>query len=292
MPSANQRKSNLKQDRSKARQPSDSAPRARRTTKNSNRSSILQSKYRRLLNEIADILMEARSKNQKIADMLAAVPSLQKRAQMIARYYSEKGELPPWASFRNMSEFDYLDPSVWEGLYLSEFFSIVDRDLDNGAKCAKREIDKLIISIAQEEKLYGEKVADVQQILVEHIGRNVSLCRDRKKERELGITRLADGHQHGSAGKECGTGWRGTARLTEIEKFLQRCMQETGAKLTKSHIWKVVGHKRPRQFQYWQANDNKATKQDDINFKRILAMKPADFIKALEDMDLIPKSTA
>ena len=69
-----------------------------------------------------------------------------------------------------------------------------------------------------------------------------------------------------------------------IDTFLARCRQETQLKVNRTHIWRAVGHSSPRQFEYWQAGQDRtpgsnrgATAQDDQNFSRILAMNPADF---------------
>ena len=83
-------------------------------------------------------------------------------------------------------------------------------------------------------------------------------------------------------------------RIQLVNDFLLRCLQETQHKLLKKHIWSAVGHRSPRQFQYWQAGDDRsrgkirgATDQDDQNFRRILAMAPADFEKLLKKKSVL-----
>jgi hypothetical protein len=68
-----------------------------------------------------------------------------------------------------------------------------------------------------------------------------------------------------------------------VDAFLSKCRQYAQPRgINRTHIWKSVGHKSARQFQYWQAGDPKATAQDDQNFRRILALSPADFIAQLK----------
>ena len=78
-----------------------------------------------------------------------------------------------------------------------------------------------------------------------------------------------------------------------VDGFLYRCNLEPGLteEIIREHIWRSIGHKKPRQFQYWQANDARATKADKRNFPRIVQLEPAEFVKLLRKKDLIrPKS--
>ena len=81
----------------------------------------------------------------------------------------------------------------------------------------------------------------------------------------------------------------GVDRSAKVDDFLVRCNQEPGLpeRLYKKHIWASVGHKSPRQFQYWQAGDAAATAEDEKNFGRILAMSPSAFIAQLKRSNLI-----
>ena len=54
------------------------------------------------------------------------------------------------------------------------------------------------------------------------------------------------------------TSGAGAKRLQLVNDFLLRCLQETQHKLLKKHIWSAVGHRSPRQFQYWQAGDDRS----------------------------------
>ena len=72
-------------------------------------------------------------------------------------------------------------------------------------------------------------------------------------------------------------------RRERVDDFLARCNREyTGpGKLIRKDIWTQAYHKTGRQFQYWQKEDARATKTDDKNFERILAMSPCDFAAAV-----------
>jgi hypothetical protein len=84
-------------------------------------------------------------------------------------------------------------------------------------------------------------------------------------------------------------------RTMLVDKFLEKCNAAgEGPKVKKTHIWKAVGHTTARQFQYWQAGDDRhsggtrgATEEDDRNFRRILAMSPADFRALFQKKGLI-----
>jgi hypothetical protein len=81
----------------------------------------------------------------------------------------------------------------------------------------------------------------------------------------------------------------GTDRSAIVDAFLLRCNQEPDLteRVIRTHIWRAVGHRKPRQFQYWQAGNVKATAEDDRNFRRILEMNPADFVTLLRQKRLI-----
>lgn len=77
-------------------------------------------------------------------------------------------------------------------------------------------------------------------------------------------------------------------RNGEIDVFLQACNALSMVRIRKRHIWLSVGHSKARQFEYWQAGDEKATRVDNANFRRILGMKPEDFVALLQRKKLIP----
>jgi len=73
-----------------------------------------------------------------------------------------------------------------------------------------------------------------------------------------------------------------TNRRAMVDAFLEKCNQVASFKIIRKHVWQAAGHKQPRQFQYWQAGDHRATLTDDQNFRRILSMNRADFIALLK----------
>ncbi len=79
----------------------------------------------------------------------------------------------------------------------------------------------------------------------------------------------------------------GAERRTRIENFLRQFPDSSIDRIHKLHIWKAVGHTTGRQFQFWQAGSEKATKQDDINFSRILAMNQEEFHALLRKKQLL-----
>ena len=72
-------------------------------------------------------------------------------------------------------------------------------------------------------------------------------------------------------------------RRAAVEAFVVECnkLLNAGSKVVKRHIWQAAGHTDRRQFQYWQSGSDKATEEDDRNFRRILSMSPADFLALL-----------
>jgi hypothetical protein len=74
-----------------------------------------------------------------------------------------------------------------------------------------------------------------------------------------------------------------------VDAFLQRCNEQSKlkVKLIRKHICLAVGHKKPRQFQYWQAQSKKASKADEKNFLRILAMTPDEFVAVLSHKGIL-----
>lgn len=77
------------------------------------------------------------------------------------------------------------------------------------------------------------------------------------------------------------------SRREAVDAFLRKCKQETPVHVTRGHIWRLAGHQTPRQFQFWQASDPKATTQDDQNFRRILGMNSQAFVDLLKMKGLI-----
>jgi hypothetical protein len=85
-------------------------------------------------------------------------------------------------------------------------------------------------------------------------------------------------------------------RRALVDDFLRQCQSETSIKLNRKHIWRATGHTTPRQFEYWQAAEDRlpgstrgATAQDDLNFRRVLGTSPREFVTQLEKLGLIGK---
>jgi hypothetical protein len=80
---------------------------------------------------------------------------------------------------------------------------------------------------------------------------------------------------------------RSCTRSSEVDDFLRRCNDSSPTRIRRNHIWKSVGHSKGRQFEYWQSCNEKATGEDDLNFNRIIRMKPEDFVEILRKKGLI-----
>jgi hypothetical protein len=77
-------------------------------------------------------------------------------------------------------------------------------------------------------------------------------------------------------------------RREAVDAFIAKCNRETPLRVTKTHIWRAAGHAKPRQFQYWQAGQDRlpgasrgATESDDRNFRRIISLAPTEFVALL-----------
>ena len=72
-------------------------------------------------------------------------------------------------------------------------------------------------------------------------------------------------------------------KRTMVDQFLDRCncSCKVARRLTKKDFWTVGGYKKARPFEYWQSDDPKATAASDQVFRRLLAMKPSDFVDVL-----------
>jgi hypothetical protein len=80
---------------------------------------------------------------------------------------------------------------------------------------------------------------------------------------------------------------RKTERRNLVDVFLLRCHESLASRILRRHIWQSVNHENPRQFQFWQAADPKATNADDRNFRRVLALKPKEFEQLLRQKGLL-----
>jgi hypothetical protein len=73
----------------------------------------------------------------------------------------------------------------------------------------------------------------------------------------------------------------------EVDAFLCECNKLSDTRIHRRHIWRSVGHSKGRQFEYWQANDARATNADHSNFGRILREGPEKFLAMLRTKKLI-----
>jgi hypothetical protein len=95
--------------------------------------------------------------------------------------------------------------------------------------------------------------------------------------------RTADSPSKGQRRTKSSTDNRSTDRRSLVDTFLKTCKRELTVTVTRKNIWQSVGHANARQFQYWQSGSPKATKQDDVNFSRILRMTPTEFERLLKN---------
>jgi hypothetical protein len=79
-----------------------------------------------------------------------------------------------------------------------------------------------------------------------------------------------------------------------VDTFLASCNAVSKTRIGRVHIWRLVGHRTARQFEYWQAENDRpsgetrgATEQEDQNFRRVLAMKPDAFLSALVQKSIL-----
>jgi len=78
-----------------------------------------------------------------------------------------------------------------------------------------------------------------------------------------------------------------SSRRATIDQFLEACSSIGPYKINRTHMWKAAGHTQARQFQHWQAADGHATDADEVNFRRILSMQPAEFVTLLKRKGVI-----
>jgi hypothetical protein len=84
------------------------------------------------------------------------------------------------------------------------------------------------------------------------------------------------------------------ARRQLVDTFLARCNEVSTVRIGRRHIWRFIAHSHARQFEYWQAGDDRspgttrgATEQDDQNIRRVLSMQPEEFLSQLRQRELI-----
>lgn len=76
-------------------------------------------------------------------------------------------------------------------------------------------------------------------------------------------------------------------RRSRVDAFLKQCNKISEKRIYKNHIWKSVGHKTARQFEYWQECSDKSTAEDQRNFSRVLGRSSQDFLATLKKQKLV-----
>ena len=72
-----------------------------------------------------------------------------------------------------------------------------------------------------------------------------------------------------------------TANRPNIDTFIQRVWQEEQQRITRRNIWTVAGYRNATEFERFQRNDARTTDAAKQNFRRVLAMTPSQFCRAL-----------
>jgi hypothetical protein len=78
-------------------------------------------------------------------------------------------------------------------------------------------------------------------------------------------------------------------RSAAVDAFLDRCNRESNLQivLNRTHFWRAAKHKHPRQFQYWQSHNSKATKGNEREFADLLRMGTDEFTARLKKLLII-----
>lgn len=64
-------------------------------------------------------------------------------------------------------------------------------------------------------------------------------------------------------------------RRAAVDTYIQKELQRTGTRITRTAIWKSAGYKSRTEFERWERGDSRATKAADRNFTRILRQDAA-----------------
>ena len=80
-----------------------------------------------------------------------------------------------------------------------------------------------------------------------------------------------------------------TDRRQQVEEFLDRCnaLADVPRMIFKKDIWRAANHTRARQFEHWQARDEKATAADEKAFTRLISKEPKKFVTLLTRRKII-----
>ena len=81
-------------------------------------------------------------------------------------------------------------------------------------------------------------------------------------------------------------------RRRAINDYLRVCTASAGETITQTHIWRWLGYKHARTFQYWlSAQEDRQSRTCDTRVRQVLQTPPATFIKQLRVKRLLPPST-
>ena len=70
---------------------------------------------------------------------------------------------------------------------------------------------------------------------------------------------------------------------------MDRCnaLADVPRMIFKKDIWRAANHTRARQFEHWQARDEKATAADEKAFTRLISKEPKKFVTLLTRRKII-----
>ena len=81
-------------------------------------------------------------------------------------------------------------------------------------------------------------------------------------------------------------------RRRAINDYLRVCTTSAGETIRRTHIWRWLGYKHARTFQYWlSAQEDRQSRTCDTRVRQVLQTPPATFIKQLRVKRLLPPST-
>jgi hypothetical protein len=70
-------------------------------------------------------------------------------------------------------------------------------------------------------------------------------------------------------------------RRAMIDAYIAKVLAITGKKISRKEFWLVAGYNSPTEFERFQRDDPRTTQSAVANFKRVLDLKPEDFIRSL-----------
>ena len=81
-------------------------------------------------------------------------------------------------------------------------------------------------------------------------------------------------------------------RRRAIDDYLRDCTTSAGETIKRTHIWRWLGYKHARTFQYWlSAQEDRQIRTCNTRVRQVLQTPPAMFIEQLRAKGLLPPST-